>query len=462
MDPDPVAWLPAARRYYESGATREPAFRAAQLRGLLQALVTREAALLEALRLDLGKPACESYASEIGWVLGDIRHALRNLARWTRPRRRHVPPGLQPARGRVVPQPYGVVLVIGPWNYPLGLIASPLVAALAAGNCVCLKPSEHAPHVAAEMARLAGTVFPADLVHVVQGGPETADALVRAPFDKIFFTGSTAVGRQVLTAAAANLTPVTLELGGKSPCIVCDDTDLARAARRIVWGKFLNAGQTCVAPDHVWVAAERRDELIAALVQTVRAFYGPDPRASPDYGRIVNARHLRRLTGYLGDGRVICGGESDAADRYLAPTVMTDVPLTSPLMQEEIFGPILPVVTYASLNDVFAELRARPAPLALYAFTDSRAVRARILRETVSGGVCFNDTISHILARELPFGGVGASGMGAYHGQAGFDCFSHSRSVLTRSLRFDPGMVYPPARASLAVLRHVSRWLLGG
>jgi aldehyde dehydrogenase (NAD+) len=435
------------------------AFRRNKLRTLQHAIEANEALILEALRLDLGKPRAEAYASEIGFVIADIRYALRHLDAWARPERRHTPLGLQPARSTVYPQPCGVVLIIGPWNYPFALALSPLVAALAAGNSVCLKPSEFAPHVSGVIARLVRQHFEPDFLSVIEGDAAVAESLVRLPFDRIFFTGSTSVGRRVMAAAAETLTPVTLELGGKSPCIVCADAVLTVAARRIVWGKFLNAGQTCVAPDHVWVQSACLRPLVEHLIRTLGDFYGPDPRQSPDYGRLINLRHLHRLTAYLGQGHIECGGQHDADDRYLAPTVMTEVSLTAPVMQEEIFGPILPVIPFETLDEVIAQLRVRPHPLALYAFTRSRTTQDRLLAETNSGGVCFNDTVSHLLGRDLPFGGIGASGMGAYHGKTGFDTFTHYRSVLSRSSRFEPGFQYPPVTASFTALKHACRVL---
>jgi aldehyde dehydrogenase (NAD+) len=455
------SWLQQAHQFRESGITLTPAFRKEQLQILENAIRINEKAILEALRLDLGKGEIEAYASEIGFVLADIHYALKHLADWTRPERRHTPLGLRPASSSLHRQPYGVVLVIGPWNYPFALTFSPLVSAMAAGNSVCLKPSEEAPHTAKVIQGIIREHFNTDYLTVIEGDAAIAESLVHLPFDKIFFTGSTAVGRRVMAAAAKTLTPVTLELGGKSPCIICADADLPLAAHRIAWGKFLNAGQTCVAPDHVWVQRDRLRPWIDHLTRTIRQFYGADARQSPDYGRIVNRRHLSRLTGYLGQGRIECGGQHDESQLYLAPTVMTDIPLGAPVMQEEIFGPILPVMPFDTLDEVVTHLRPRPRPLALYAFTNNPATRTRLLSETVSGGVCFNDTVSHLLGRDLPFGGIGASGMGAYHGKTGFDTFTHYRSVLTRSSCFESRFVYPPMAIQLATLKRFYRFLMG-
>ncbi len=435
-------------------------YRRAQLHILASAIESFEGDILDALHRDLGKSVIEAYASEIGFVLADIRYALKHLDDWASPQRRRTPLWLKPATSRVHPEPYGVVLIISPWNYPFALALSPLVSAMAAGNGVCVKPSEYAPHVSGVITRLLREHFQPDYITAVEGDATLAQELVCQPFDKIFFTGSTAVGRLVLAAAAPNLTPVTLELGGKSPCIICADADLQVAARRIVQGKFLNAGQTCVAPDHVWVQAELLKPWLEHLTRTLREVYGPDPKQSPDYGRIVNRSHLKRLTAFLNQGHIEYGGQYDETVRYLAPTVLTEVPLTAPIMQEEIFGPILPVIPFQKLNEVITHLRTRPRPLALYAFSRNRNTRARILADTVSGGVCFNDTLSHILGRDMPFGGIGQSGMGAYHGKTGFDTFTHDRSVLTRSTHFAPDFAYPPTNVSLATLKRIYRFLI--
>jgi aldehyde dehydrogenase (NAD+) len=450
------------RAYFHSGATRTLEFRRTQLRGLLAALEAHEPALLAALHEDLRKSPLDAYTAEIGFVAGEIRHALRHLASWMKPARRRVPLLAWPAHGSIRPEPCGLALIIGPWNYPLQLLLTPLVGAIAAGNCAVLKPSEFAPHTAAVIGRIIETAFPMDYIALVQGEQATAEALLRQKFDTVFFTGSTATGRAVMTAAARHLTPVTLELGGKSPCIVAADAPLAITARRIVWGKFMNAGQTCVAPD--FVIADRRvsGALLEAMKQTLRDFHGADPRKSPDFGRIINRRHFDRLTRFLNDGQIACGGRHDAGDLYIEPTVLTGVPWDAPVMEEEIFGPILPVLEFSELDEVFGQLRGRPVPLALYLFSNDRAVHERVLAETRSGGVCINDTITHILARDLPFGGCGESGMGAYHGRASFDCFTHRRSVMRRSLAFDPRFRYPPPRVTLPVLKRILRWLGAG
>ena len=450
------------RIFFQSGATRSLAFRREQLWKLHDALVARESALIAALHSDLRKSPNEAYTTELGLVLSEIRHASRNLPVWMKPRRRRTPLLAWPSRGFIRPEPFGVALIIGPWNYPLQLLFSPLASAMAAGNCAVLKPSEFAPHTSAAMAQLIQATFPGEYVAVVQGEREAAEALLREKFDTIFFTGSTRVGRAVMTAAARHLTPVTLELGGKCPCLVCADTPLDIAARRIVWGKFLNAGQTCVAPDFILVDQRVRNGLVEAMKRALREFYGEDPQKSPHYSRIIHRKHLDRLKGYLGSGQIASGGRHDAHDLYFAPTILTDVPTDAPVMQEEIFGPILPVLEFTALDDALALLRDRPTPLALYLFTRDRATQERVLGATRSGGVALNDTVTHMVGKDLPFGGMGDSGMGAYHGRAGFDCFTHRRSVLHRSLAFDLKLPFPPPRVSLPTLKRVFRFLLGG
>lgn len=355
-----------------------------------------------------------------------------------------------------------MALIIGPWNYPLQLLLAPLVGAMAAGNCAVLKPSELAGHTSTAIAQLLRATFPEEYLAAVEGERETAEALLRERFDTVFFTGSSMVGRSVMAAAARHLTPVTLELGGKSPCLVCADAALEVAARRIAWGKFLNAGQTCIAPDFVMVDRKVSAGFLEGLTAAIRGFYGEDPQQSPDYGRIVSRKHFDRLTGYLGSGRVVLGGTHDAADLYLAPTVLESVPADAPVMLEEIFGPILPVIEFDALEEALDLLRAKPVPLALYLFTRSRATQERVLSATRSGGVTLNDTVVHAVGCHLPFGGLGESGMGSYHGRASFDAFTHYRSVLKRSALVDPATRYPPPRVPLATFKKAMRFLLRG
>ncbi len=449
------------RAFFQTGATRSAEFRRAQLGRLAGALERHEAALLSALQADLGKSCFQGYATELGLVQMEIRHALRNLRRWAAPQRRCTPWFVAPARGWVQSEPFGVALILGPWNYPVQLLLSPLVGAIAAGNCAVVKPSELAPRTAEAIAAVVRENFADEYISVATGGANVAEALLRERFDKIFFTGSTRVGRLVMAAAAKHLTPVTLELGGKCPAIVCADAPVELAARRIAWGKFMNAGQTCVAPDFVLVARETRDPFVATMQKALHEFYGDDPARCEDYGRIVNQAHFERLVNYLRDGKTVHGGRHDAKDLFITPTMLTDVSLESPLMQEEIFGPILPVLEFDKLDDALAMLRDRPTPLALYLFTRDRATEARVLADARSGGACLNDVVSHMIGAGLPFGGLGASGMGAYHGRAGFEAFSHQRAVLRRATWLDLPFRYPPQKLSLAGLKRAMRFLLG-
>ncbi len=436
-------------------------FRRAQLERLAGALERHEAGLLAALQADLGKSPFQGYASEFGLVQLEIRHALRHLRRWVAPQRRRTPWFVAPARGWVQSEPLGVALILGPWNYPVQLLVSPLVSAIVAGNCVVLKPSELAPRTAEAITELIRDCFDEQLVTVVNGGADVAEALLRERFDKIFFTGSTRVGRLVMAAAAKHLTPVTLELGGKCPAIVCGDAPVELAARRIAWGKFMNAGQTCVAPDFVLAQRGVRDAFVTALKKSLLEFYGQDASRSADYGRIVNDRHFARLVEYLRDGNVVHGGAHEAKNLFIAPTVLTDVSLESPVMQEEIFGPVLPVLEFDKLDDALAMLRDRPTPLALYLFTRDREAERRVLADARSGGACVNEVVSHMIGAGLPFGGLGESGMGAYHGRAGFEAFSHQRAVLRRETWLDLPFRYPPQKLSLGGLKRAMRFLLG-
>jgi len=458
---DFAAAIERQRAFFQTGATRPLDFRRAQLCKLHAALLAHETALLAVLHADLHKSLHQAFSSELGLVQEEIRHALRNLRRWAAPARRRTPWFVAPARGWVQSQPFGVALILGPWNYPVQLLLTPLVSAIAAGNCAVLKPSELAPRTAAAITELIRDCFDEQLVTVVNGGADAAEALLRERFDKIFFTGSTRVGRLVMGAAAKHLTPVTLELGGKCPAIVCADASLALAARRIAWGKFMNAGQTCVAPDFVLVAREARDPFVAAMKKALHEFYGDDPARCEDYGRIVNQAHFERLVNYLRDGKAVHGGQHDVKSLFIAPTILADVSPDAAVMQEEIFGPILPVLEFDKLDDALALLRGKPTPLALYVFTRDRATEARVLADARSGGACVNDVVSHMIGAGLPFGGLAESGMGSYHGHAGFDTFSHHRAVLRRATWLDLPFRYPPQKLSLAGLKRAMRFLLG-
>lgn len=432
------------RQFFQSGATKSLDFRRDQLSALKKTLLEHEEDIFEALHQDLKRPVTESFFGETLFVISELDDALRNLSKWARPQKTATPLMMHPGQSVIYTEPYGVTLIIGPWNYPFQLILAPLIGAIAAGNCAVLKPSEISEHTSALVARMLRGIFEPSYVAVVEGDKNISGSLLEERFDHIFYTGSTSIGRVVMEAAAKHLTPVTLELGGKSPCIVDRNLHMDSAVRRIVWGKFFNAGQTCVAPDYLLIRKDIRDEVISGLLSSINAFYGENPRESPDYSRIINSRHIGRLSALLGEGRVLCGGEIEEESLYFAPTLIDEVTWESPCMQEEIFGPLLPILYYDSIEEAIDTVNRGQKPLALYLFTEDEDIQNRVINETSSGGICINDTIVHIGTSHLPFGGVGESGMGAYHGKATFDTFSHKKSVMRRSLTPDPSFRYPP------------------
>lgn len=439
----------ALRARFDSGATRGIAWRMRQLDGLIRFVEEREHDILAALAADLGKPEMEAHSSEVAYVAADAVHAKKHLRRWLKPERVSSPLFVQPGKSYIVREPLGVVLIISPWNYPLQLLLAPLIGALAAGNCALLKPSEIAPATSRLIAEHLPRYLDPECVKVVEGGVPETTRLLEQRFDHIFYTGNGKVARVIMSAAANHLTPVTLELGGKSPCIVDASANLDRAARRIIWGKFFNAGQTCVAPDYVLVEEAAHGALVERLVATVRSFYGEDPQQSPDFARIVNAGHHARLVGLLeGSGIVACGGQHDIDDRYIAPTILKDVGFDAPVMQEEIFGPILPVIAVPNVEAAITLVNRADKPLALYLFSRNDAVQEQVRDRTSSGGMAINHVWLHLAVPELPFGGVGESGMGAYHGRHSFETFSHRKSVLNKLTQFDPPLLYPPFTAS--------------
>ena len=446
------------RAGFDSGRTRALDWRRAQLQGLRRMLTEEKAAITSALHADLRKHPSETWATEIASVLGEIKLALRHLRRWSARRRVRTPILAQPGRSWLMPEPLGVVLNIAAWNYPIQEGLTPMVGALAAGNCVLLKPSELAPASAAMLADLLPRYLDPDCVAVFQGGPQQTGALLEQRFDHILYTGSGRVGRIIAKAAARHLTPVTLELGGKSPVIVDATANIDLTARRIAWGKWQNAGQICIAPDYVLAHDSIRDRLIAALQVEARRMFGTDPQASDSYGRIVNTSHFDRLTGYLGDGATAFGGESERDDLYIAPTVLRDVADDAPVMTEEIFGPILPVLGWSSLDQVRDFVANRDKPLALYLFSNDAGFTDAMLATISAGNVCINDVLMFMVCPDLPFGGVGASGTGNYSGKAGFDTFTHWKPVLKRGWAFDFAARYPPYTPAKDRLM---RWLRG-
>jgi aldehyde dehydrogenase (NAD+) len=450
---DRIERLYRAQRANQAAVKRTTADeRIAKLRKLRAAIVEREAAIRDAIHKDFRKSATEVDLTEVYATLVEIKDAIGSLRRWMKPQRVPTPMSLFGTRSWVHHEPRGVVLIIAPWNYPFQLAIAPLVAAIAAGNCVIVKPSELTEHTSALLAELLGAVFSEDEVAVVEGGPAETQRLLTLPFDHFFFTGSTRVGRIVAEAAARHLASTTLELGGKSPAVIDDSADLATAANRLVWGKFVNAGQTCIAPDYVMVSERNKGPLVAELRRAIGDMYGTTEearRASPDLCRVINGRNFDRLKKMLDDtvrqgAKVDVGGTTDAAERYIAPTVLTDVKPDAPVMAEEIFGPILPVLTYHRLDEVAPFITARDKPLALYVFgSDQRAIDS-IVASTTAGGTCINNTLVHFANPHLPFGGVGPSGTGNYHGYYGFKAFSHERAVLQQG-RFDAlRTIYPP------------------
>lgn len=447
---DGVATL---RSSYEAGRTKSLAWRIRQLKALKALLVENGGALEKALWEDLRKHPAESQFMEIGFTVAEIDSILKHLRSWLRPQRVPVPPAILPARAQIVLEPLGVVAVIAPWNYPIQLLLGPAAGALAAGNALVLKPSEVSPATSAVIEQLVPQYLDPEAVAVVAGGREETTELLAQKLDYIFYTGNGPVGRIVMEAAAKNLTPVTLELGGKSPTYVDDTVDLEAAAMRIAWGRFVNAGQTCVAPDYVLATKTVQDELAPLVARAVEKLFGADPKASGDYGRIVSERHFERLSGLLASGTTVSGGQTDAAQKYIAPTVLADVPRDAPVMQEEIFGPILPFVTVADLDDAIRYINANDKPLALYVFTGSDAVKRRFTTETSSGGLGFGISLAHLTVHGLPFGGVGSSGMGAYHGRRSVTTFSHEKPILSKPLKPDTMLLVSPpytkARESL-------------
>lgn len=446
--------LKRQRVFFGMGQTQNVDFRIEQLQRLRQAVVQYAPKVLEALKADLGKPDVEAYVTEVG-VLQEIDYTLKRIRSWAKPQRVSVPAQQWPASAWIQPEPLGVVLIIGPWNYPFQLMISPLVGAIAAGNCAILKPSELAPATSQLVTELISKTFDSHYITVVEGGVEASQALLEEKFDHIFFTGGTAIGRLVMAAAAKHLTPVTLELGGKSPCIVDSDIHLLHTARRIVWGKFLNSGQTCIAPDYLLVNRQIKPQLLETMTVVLKEFYGDNPETSPDYGRTISLRHFLRLQSFLNDGKVVVGGTSTPETRYIAPTILDDVSADAPVMQDEVFGPILPVLEYGAIEEAIALIQSRPKPLALYLFTQNKQLQERVLRETSSGGVCLNDTIMQVGVPTLPFGGVGDSGIGSYHGKASFDTFSHRRSILKKPFWLDLNLRYPPYAGKLDLLKKV-------
>lgn len=447
------------REFFTSGATKTVDYRIKQLRALKHAVSTSEKEIIDAIQKDFYKPDIEIYTSEIAFVLSEIDYHLNNIRSWVR--RKTVPTERinLPARSYYYYEPHGIALIIGTWNYPFGLLFSPLIPAVSAGNCAIVKPSETAPHTSRCIAQLVREHFSSEYIAAVEGGPSEINGIIGQGVNFIFFTGGIKAGRAIIKAAADKLTPVVLELGGKNPCIVDKKVSLHNAVQRIAWGKFFNAGQTCVAPDYCLVHADIQVAFIDRMEKVIHSFYGDNPKESRDYGKIIDRDHFRRLKRLLDSGTVVCGGKSDEEACYISPTVLSGVNWDSPVMQEEIFGPVLPVVAYNEIEEVPLLLREKLAPLAVYCFTEDKKVMKLIREKTISGSICFNGTIHRVMGHSLPFGGVGASGIGRYHGKAGFETFGYQRGVLEKSPRFGFDLIYPPYRMSLHTLKKVFHWL---
>jgi acyl-CoA reductase-like NAD-dependent aldehyde dehydrogenase len=455
MNPEIHAMVERQKMFFMSGKTKDVPFRKQALRDLAGAIKKFEKDMVEALYKDMKKPAVEAYASEIAVVKNEIAHVLSHVKSWSKIRNVHTPKQLFPSKSFIIPEPYGVSLVVAPWNYPFNLALIPLISSVAAGNCSIIKPSEYAPHTSEILDHLITQSFDPAFIKVVRVDANGARSLMEEKFDYIFFTGSVSTGKRIMEAAAKFLTPMTLELGGKSPCIIDRDVNIEFAARRVAWAKYFNSGQTCIAPDYLLVDRTIKDEFVRCLIKSVHKFYGDDPFLSPDYARIINNSHFMRLKNLMNEGDIVHGGRTDEPGLYIEPTVIDNIRTEHKVMQEEIFGPILPVMDYGELSEAISFVNARPKPLSLYIFSRDQNTQDRVLFETSSGGVCINDVMVHFDSETLPFGGVGESGMGAYHGRSGFDTFTHYKSVVKNNLNFDLPFRYAPYRHKLPL----ARWL---
>jgi aldehyde dehydrogenase (NAD+) len=448
--------IQSQRNYFLEGHTRLLAARKESLRRLYRLLLDNESMLAEAIFRDFKKSFYLTIENELSLPYGEINRAIRQLGKWSRPRYYRTNLVNFPASSRSVPVPYGVTLVIGPWNYPYQLSLVPVISSLAAGNTVVLKPSEVSSHASAALARLINSNFHQGLLHVVEGGAEETTELLHHKFDKIFFTGSSKVGRIVMKAAAEHLTPVTLELGGKNPVIVMPDCDIKKAARRITWGKYHNNGTACVSPDHIYVHESIRDELVREVKKNIRQIYGTDPRLSPILPRMIDQQHFNRVMSMIDPNKVVAGGNGDPGDLYIEPTVMDGVVPSDPVMQEEVFGPLMPILGYNDLDALTEMLKQQPAPLSLYIFAGNVKKARRMMEVIPSGGGMINDVVLQFINMNTPFGGLGESGMGSYHGKAGFDTFSHYKTILNKPFWFDLFLKYPPYRDfNLRIFRSV-------
>ena len=452
------ALIKKQREFFSTGKTKEVAYRMGALKKTRNIIKTNQKEIMDALHKDLNKSEFESYATEIGFVLEELRFTMKHLEKWAKPRKVKTSLSGFGSKNYIYPEPYGVVLIISPWNYPFQLAFAPLIGAIAAGNCAILKPSELTPKTSELLTKLIREHFQEDYIAIVEGGVETSTALLEAKTDYIFFTGSVAVGKVIMEAAAKHLTPVTLELGGKSPCIVHKDANLRYAAKRIAWGKYTNAGQTCVAPDYLYVHNEVKAEFLNLLTEAIQELYGNALSKESKFTKIVSARHFDRLTSFIhNSGVIFYGGEADVDKLLIEPTVLTDVTWEHPIMEDEIFGPILPVMGYDDILQTIDEINKRPKPLALYIFSEVERVQNKVLESISFGGGCVNDTVYHFTSPHLPFGGVGDSGIGAYHGKGSFDVFSHEKGIMKQTTKFDLPLRYSTTKHGLKLIKMIMK-----
>lgn len=444
-----------SKQYFNTHETKSLKFRKKQLKQLSKSIKNYENDLLEAFQKDLGKNKVEAYATEIGFTLKNIKSARKELKNWSKTKQVNTPLFMFPTKSYIMKEPYGTVLIIGPFNYPFQLLIEPLIGAIAAGNTIILKPSEFTPNVSDVIQQIISDAFDPEYINIIQGNADTTQSLLHLPFDYIFFTGSEQVGRIVYSAASKNLTPVTLELGGKSPAIIDESANIKVASERICFGKFTNAGQTCVAPDYLLVNRKVKDELISALKKTITEFYGTNIQDSPDFGRIVNKKHYHRLNELLNihHPEITFGGQTDIDENFIAPTILDGTTFDSKIMENEIFGPILPIIAYDDFDEAIDLIRTKPKPLSLYLFSEDENSSERILNELSFGGGAINDTLMHLANPNLPFGGVGASGIGKYHGKYSFDTFSHDKSYIFKSTRLESSLLFPPYKGKFKYIK---------
>ena len=441
--------LDKQRAFFDLNSTKDISFRKEQLEKLKNVIIEHEEDIMKALNEDLGKSKFEAYSTEIGIVLSELSYALKYIENWTKVKKVKTPMANFKSKSYICPEPYGNVLILAPWNYPFQLSIVPLIGAIAAGNTVLIKPSSTSINTSKILEKIINENFPEEFIHVIYLESKGAKKVLDEKFDYIFYTGSPSMGKIAMQKAAENLTPITLELGGKSPCIVDKEGDLDLFAKRIVWGKFLNVGQTCVAPDYLYVHKDIKEEFIQYLIKYIRQFYGKDIENNEEYGKIINEKHFNRLINLIEEDKVVFGGDSNLEKLYISPTIMDDITWDSPVMKEEIFGPICPILEYESIVEVIEEIKKRPNPLALYIFSTNDKIVDKVINSISFGGGCINDTIMHLSNPNMPFGGIGDSGMGTYHGKYSFDTFTHYKSISEKSLSPDIEMRYPPSKGNL-------------